>query len=115
MDSFRSWKPRPPSADLRRRLFGTETAPGTGPAAAPSSLGVLNWAVSSALSAAAVVLVALVPSTPDGDALLSREAHSLGAFSALALTAQNTLPATTFTWTNRSLLPATNPAVGPFR
>ncbi|MFM7100476.1 MAG: hypothetical protein ACKO3N_04840 [Verrucomicrobiota bacterium] len=67
------------------------------------------------MSAAAVVLVAWVPAAPDGETLLSREAQSLGAFSALPLTAQNTLPAATFTSIPRRLLPATNPAAGPTR
>lgn len=114
MDSFRSWKPRPPSADLRRRLFGARAASGTGATAGPVGVGILNWTVSSALSAA-VVLVAWVPDAPDAKSPLARETHALGTFSALPLTAQNTLPAATFTSSHRRLLPATNPAVGAVR
>lgn len=109
MDSFRSWKPRPPSADAHRRLFGRPPAADPGAAKAHPGRGLVHWTISSALSAA-VVLATLSPASSDEAALLSREAHSLGAFSAHALTAQNTLPATTFTWTNRSLLPAIPPA-----
>ena len=102
-NQFRSWKPRPPSAKLKERIF-TRAVP------EPGITLVIRWLVP--VTACALLAIATlkqpngIPSgSPGGGPMFATITNSQARFSCLAgdsASARNSSVSVTFDWTNRS-------------
>lgn len=125
MDSFeermRSWIPRSPSRDLEQRIFGVPTAD-TGLTASGMAMdaahlgGALRWMIPG-FACAVTVMLAVLPANgrlaadlgvPLGDYAAQHPSEFAALVNAPVHSAANSLPVTSFTWTNLPHAHSTN-------
>ena len=103
MNPFPDWRPHRPSPGLRQAIFHPADPGLSGPRALRRTPPWLSATLVLAMSWTGTVLVWFHAET------LGSTSHRAGAASdALALVAQNSIPAATFAFTNAALFPSTN-------